>query len=350
MSFIERVLRRIPYLRRPYFQRDAARAEIEALTSRLLGVDTHSPDARTFFPNEWHFILPSDDARQDESLGAFRPYIRGAVTKTKRALEIGPSLSPVLAKAEGYNVAVLDHTDQPGLIAKYARGGLDTSAIEAVDFVWQGGPMTDLLKNTKYDAIVACHVIEHAPDFVGFLADCSASLTAGGSIYLIVPDKRYCFDFFQPLSDVAKVRADHRAGRDRHSFESFYRLGASVAGDGATTWSQRGVASFRFLHGDPNFIRQVADGSAGSEGYEDTHENVFTPMSFMMLIDELRYLGELDLTISMLSRSRGCEFLAVLRKSGASDAISAGDFMARKLCAYRVLMVEEMERIHSYRP
>ncbi|MEA2927645.1 MAG: hypothetical protein QOG38_73 [Hyphomicrobiales bacterium] len=347
MSLIERLLKAIPYVRRPYFERDAAHAEAQALRAKLAGaLDTLAPDVRKFFPNESLFLLPGDDEPQDRRIGEFRPYIRRAVAKHDRALEIGPSLNPVLPKSAGYNVAVLDHADQAGLVAKYSVYGLDTRVIEPVDFVWRGGSLAEAVKRSQYDAIAACHVIEHAPDFVAFLTDCSEILTRAGALYLLIPDKRYCFDFFQPLSDVAKVLGDHRAQRAHHSFESFYRAGAHVNNPHTIAWDQRGLGNPRFPHGDPKAIRDFAERSSASGQYEDMHENYFTPMSFMMLVDELRYLGEIDLQVALLSRSRGCEFLAVLRKADAPDE-TAETFLARKLCAYKVLMIEEMERIQS---
>ena len=347
MALIERFLKAIPYIRRPYFERDAAREEAEALRAKLVGgLDALAPDIGKFFPGENYFLVPGDDERQERRVGEFRPYIKRAIAKRDRVLEIGPSLNPVLPKAEGYNVAVLDHVDQAGLIAKYAVYGLDTSVIEPVDFVWRGGSLAEAVQHTRYDAIVAAHVIEHAPDFIGFLTDCSESLTGTGSVYLLVPDKRYCFDFFQPLTDVAKILGDHRAKRTRHSFESFYRAAAHVNNPTTIAWDQRGLGDPRFPHGDPKAIRDFAQRSSASPAYEDMHANYFTPMSFMMLVDELRYLGEIDLAVTLLSRARGCEFLAVLRKAEATDE-TAEAFLARKLCAYKVLMIEEMERIQS---
>src|SRR5881394_1414161 len=144
MSLIERLLSRIPYVRRPFFQRDAARAESQRLKAKLFGgSDALAAEARKFFPGECHFVLPQDDERQDRRIGAFRPYIKRAIAKKTRALEIGPSLNPVLPKAEGYNVAVLDHAGEAELIAKYAPHGIDTAQIEPVDFIWQGGSLAE---------------------------------------------------------------------------------------------------------------------------------------------------------------------------------------------------------------
>ena len=69
-------------------------------------------------------------------------------------------------------------------------------------------------------------------------------------------------------------------------------------------------------------------------------------MSFMMLIEELHYLGEIDLHVTLLTRARDCEFLVVLQRVDAASG-PADRFLARKMSACKVLMLEEMERIQS---
>lgn len=357
MSAIERLLRTIPYVRRPFFQRDAALAELAQARADL--VEAHaalirpkgalSDKFRRTFADESWFVLPSDDKRQNEVVGDLRAYVKRAIPKHAASLEIGPSYSPILPKAEGYAVAILDHADQTELITKYTPHDVDVSRIEAVDFVWRGATIAQSLGNRRFDAIVAAHVIEHAPDFIQFLTDCWQSLNEGGRIYLLVPDKRYAFDYFQPLSDTAKVLGDHRARRTRHSFESFYRLSTAIRNDGQIAWGQGRLSSLSYIHGDPQVILPAAERSATVEEYQDAHENYFTPMSFAMLVRELRYLGEIDLDVAMLTRSRGCEFLIVLQKQGRPDSTRAAEYLAWRMRAAELLMVEELERIEAAR-
>jgi SAM-dependent methyltransferase len=329
-SALRQRLSSLPFLRQFSMRRKRAR-ELAAARALL---------------SENYFLLPDEDARQDRLVGDFRRYIQRAVAKSARALEIGPSYSPILPKTEGYNVAIIDHADQAELRQKYAAHGVDVGRIEPVDFFWRDSSIAQAVGSATFDAIVASHVIEHAPDLVQFLADCSAILNASGRIYLIVPDKRYCFDFFQPLSDAAKVLGDHREKRTRHPYESFYRLGAAVKNGGAITWDQSGIAELSFTHGDPKVIHALAEAYAQWPTYQDTHENFFTPASFLMLIDELRYLRAADLEVTMLTRPRGCEFFVTLGKAPAAEP-APQDFLARKLAAYRFVMTEEAERVRS---
>jgi predicted SAM-dependent methyltransferase len=349
MSFIEKLFRAIPYLRRPYFQRDAALAALEnAKAKTRYGDISISSTIRDRFDQQLWFLLAREDARQDEAIGDFRPYIARMVGKDQIALEIGPSFNPVLPKSAGYAVTVVDHMNQSGLVEKYTPHGVDVSKIESVDVVWTGNSMVEAVGHRKFDAIVAAHVVEHAPDLIQFFKDCSEALSDSGSIYLIVPDKRYSFDFLQPRSDVAKVLSDHRMRRTRHSFESFYRhISASVRNGERIAWDQDGVSNLTFVHGDPVESRRSAERSEISTSYEDEHENYFTPVSFAMIVDELRYLGEIDLELAVLTRPRGSEFLAVLRKSRVRLDASIDEFLKRKMDACRLLLLEDQEQIVS---
>ena len=259
MSFLEKLFRAIPYLRRPYFQRDAALAALEDAKAKAKYGDLPiSGTIRDRFDQQLWFLLAREDARQNEAIGDFRPYIARMVGKDQIVLEIGPSFSPVLPKSAGYAVTVVDHLDQSGLVEKYKPHGVDVSKIELVDVVWTGNSMVEAVGHGKFDAIVASHVIEHAPDLNQFFKDCSEALSDSGSIYLIIPDKRYSFDFLQPRSDVAKVLSDHRMKRTRHSFESFYRhISASVRNGERIAWDQDGVSNLTFVHGDPVESRQA---------------------------------------------------------------------------------------------
>jgi 2-polyprenyl-3-methyl-5-hydroxy-6-metoxy-1,4-benzoquinol methylase len=306
---------------------------------------SHARSLLKEFPDAQLFLTPADDLEQDRKIPYFRDYIKEQV-KAANALEIGPSYNPILPKKEGYNVVVLDHEDQNGLREKYAKSpAVDVTNIEPVDVVWSSGTLGDAIAGHKFDSIVASHVIEHAPDFIQFLQDCHGALTDAGMLFLIVPDKRYCFDLFQPVSDTAKILGDHLIRRTRHSFESFYRYSMIVTQDGRGDWSQHATKAIRFMNADPKQSIDNAKRSFINSDYVDTHENYFTPLSLMMILDELRYLGELDFCVDVLTRSRGCEFLVVLKKSDANQVGTLDRFVARKLAMVFLRLNEDREMI-----
>ncbi len=92
------------------------------------------------------------------------------------------------------------------MIAKYQDHGVNINNIEEVDFVWQKESYADLTGKTKfYDWIIASHVIEHTPCLISFLNNCDAILKDDGVISLAIPDKRYCFDHFRPITGISKI-------------------------------------------------------------------------------------------------------------------------------------------------
>jgi 2-polyprenyl-3-methyl-5-hydroxy-6-metoxy-1,4-benzoquinol methylase len=356
----ESLLKAIPIIRRPFYQRDAARAilraardQIESLKFRLQANGQHHAlharelrdHVRATSGHDLFFVLKDADNEQDRQIGEFRAYVKRAIKKEDTSLEIGPSYNPIIPKGEGYNVSILDHDDQAGLVEKYTPHKVDVARIEPVDFVWRDGPLGEMLADRKFDDIVAAHVIEHAPDLVQFLSDCSGALVDGGHLYLLVPDKRYCFDYFQPISDVAKILGDHRLKRTRHSFECYYRNGMMVMNGDEGAWGQLDLKKLRFLHGNPKSTLAWADQRLNSANYEDAHENYFTPISFWVLVEELRYHRMLDFEVEVLTRSRGCEFLIVLKKSSSIKDQSLEDFLDAKMHAYKLMMAEDIERI-----
>lgn len=91
-----------------------------------------------------------------------------------RGLEIGPGYNPMFPKSKGFKVETVDHKSAEGLRHKYQDLDVDISKIEHVDYVWQGEDLHKLVPNTgTYDFIFTSHVIEHMPDFIGFINSCT---------------------------------------------------------------------------------------------------------------------------------------------------------------------------------
>ena len=56
------------------------------------------------------------------------------IRKGASGVEIGPSHSPVVSKAQGHNVHVIDHLSRNQLKAKYKDHNVSLENIEEVDF------------------------------------------------------------------------------------------------------------------------------------------------------------------------------------------------------------------------
>lgn len=245
--------------------------------------------------------------------------IRRHFTQDMWLLEIGPSYSPIIPKADGWLTTVVDHASQADLMTKYA-GVATVGRIEAVDFVWRDGALADLLppgRRGNFDGLVASHVGEHFPDLVGFLKDASVLIKPAGTMALALPDKRVCFDFFQPLTTTGDLVAAHLEGRTRHPRRIFFNQAAyQVTRGQALGWERAGnTGPFCLMH--PLSLAQhsydVADDSPGSE-YRDSHVWTFTPKSFELLMLELNLLGYTDWAIRAIEPALGTEFFVWLER------------------------------------
>lgn len=62
------------------------------------------------------------------------------------------------------------------------------------------------------DYVIASHVLEHIANPVAALAECHRVLRPGGILYLVVPDRRLTWEHRRPLTPVAHLLDDFRAG------------------------------------------------------------------------------------------------------------------------------------------
>lgn len=225
-------------------------------------------------------------------------------------LEIGPSYNPIAPKRDGYRVEIVDHVDRAGLVEKYGAHGVDVSGIEDVDYVWQGQPLSELIGSEgKYDWIIASHVIEHVPDVIGFLNECGKLLKAGGTLSLAIPDKRYCFDHFRPVSTTGDVIQASIEKRKRHPPGWVFDYFSSVAklGD-AITWSHGTRGDLSLVHPFAE-ARQMYEWSLTPDApYIDIHAWRFIPSSFRLMMHDLHALGLIGLSESRFFDTVGCEF------------------------------------------
>lgn len=275
-----------------------------------------------------------------------RPVPRGG-----RVIEIGPSFSPIAPKAEGWNTVTLDHTTREGLVEKY-RGhqGVNVGRIEEVDVVWTSGPLSDAVDRAlhgTFDAFVASHVIEHTPDMLAFLDSAATLLKQDGVVVLAVPDKRYCFDYFQPLTTIGQILAASSERRSRHSPRLAFDFAAYYVEDGGLgAWGQWPSRGLRLIHSVED-ARDLAAKVRADEYYVDIHAWRFTPASFELLLLDLARLGKTDWRVERTTPAENCEFFAWLRRGGmaAVASLPAADFSARRLDLLKRTLLETRAQI-----
>ena len=271
------------------------------------------------------------------------------LTRQMKILEIGPSYSPVIRRGEGWNVFSLDHMDAEGLRQKYAYDPVhNLSNIEEVDFVWREGPFDSAITEqhkASFDAIIGSHVIEHFPDLLGFLLAASRVLKPRGILSLVVPDKRFCFDFFQPLALTGDILQAHAEQRNRHTPKAaFNGFAYPIKSGGKMAWGPGHTETLGFVF--PNSLQEgqkVYDSQCDpSSPYLDVHGWYFTPSSFRLICLELNALGLLPFEeIGFFSTTEGCEFFVTLKKNEKPDT---ADLDERRMGLLKAMLIEIREQ------
>jgi O-antigen biosynthesis protein len=256
-----------------------------------------------------------------------------AIKKDGFGLEIGPSHNPIAPKKTGYNVHVLDHATADELRVKYTGHPVNLNNIEEVDFVWRGEPLTELIgREHCYDWIIASHVIEHVTDLVGFLRQCEKLLAPGGSISLVVPDKRFCFDYYRTLSNTGDALQAFTENRVRHSpgtvFDHF--ANESKMGENTITWAEHDRGDIQMTHSFEKAERFWKD-ALKNDKYIDAHSWRFTPSSFRIILNDLQRLGLTDLAELSSFDTAGFEFWITLGKRQPNAVIYDRQALNRKM-------------------
>jgi predicted SAM-dependent methyltransferase len=227
-----------------------------------------------------------------------------ALDRRGRGLEIGPSFNPMARKSDGFDVEIVDHATADELRAKYRDANCDLSQIEAVDYIWRGEPLDELVGQKRYDWVIASHVVEHIPDLVSFLQQCARMLAPGGVLSLVVPDKRYCFDYFRAPTSTGDLLQAFVEKRRRH--------GAGVVFDQFAQSVLRRNGELKLVH-PLEEAKSMFERARDTTEYLDVHAWRFTPASFRLILTELRLLDLLSLEEVCSFPTEGIEFFVTLK-------------------------------------
>jgi SAM-dependent methyltransferase len=202
------------------------------------------------------------------------------------------------------------------LRGKYKNLDVSIDAIEEVDFIWHGEPLSVLIGQEEcYDWIIASHVIEHVPDVVTFLAECEKLLKPSGVLSLVIPDKRFCFDYFHSTTSTGEILDAFDQKRTRPSPGKVFDFCARIAtSNDRMIWGPDIGHNFQLFHNISDVYHSWQEART-SEKYIDVHLWRFTPPSFRLLLADLRTLGLAGFGIKKEFDTTGCEFYVTLGKN-----------------------------------
>jgi SAM-dependent methyltransferase len=259
-----------------------------------------------------HEALSARDLRRNRIL-------RGLNIQNSVGVEIGPLCWPLVKRSDGGSIIYVDHADTPHLQQKYKNDPhVDVTEIVDVDAVWGQNTLHEAIRGRYVDYVVASHVVEHVPDLVTWLRELGAVLKPTGEVHLVVPDRRFTFDYFRRESGLPEVLTSYiERARVPHPYSILdYGLNA-VDVNTRDAWEKRiDVSSCRKHHTWEGALHLARD-SLENGTYHDVHCWVFTPRSFARLIRELCQMNLLDFACEGFcdTAKNDIEFSVVLRRS-----------------------------------
>ena len=270
--------------------------------------------------------------------------------RTLKGLEIGPLHNPLVRKSEG-TVLYVDHADTDFIKKATQDPNINNDEIVDIDIIWGDRPLKDLVPHPM-DYAVASHVIEHVPDMIGWLKDLHGALKEDGLICLAIPDRRFTYDLLRPESTIGEMVEAYllRARRPpaRHLFD---KLALQAVFPKAQGWEDDlFVQSLPREERLPDAYR-LAERVAATVDYVDAHCWVFTPESFLDVVERLSHIGLFPFAIEYFHPTEygDYEFYTRLRKSQDPGAIAASIQNARTILksapteqAYREMLLEKV--------
>ncbi|SEK98713.1 class I SAM-dependent methyltransferase [Nitrosovibrio tenuis] len=241
---------------------------------------------------------------------ANRKQFASLVAPGMQALEVGPFATPLL---HGDNVSYCDVLDRDGLKKRAGDLGLDPDSVPTIHHVL--GPQGLDGFTGEFDAVLSSHCIEHQPDLIHHLQQVQRKLkNDGGRYFILIPDKRYCFDKHIAPSTIAEVVQAHEEQRTVHTLRSVVEHRSLTTHNNARRHWRPLDAEQHFI--DPEKVQNAINDWRNAKGrYIDVHAWYFTPDSFKEIIGLLRSLNLINLTAERIysTRFESNEFWAVLK-------------------------------------
>lgn len=253
----------------------------------------------------------------------------GVLPSDQKGLEVGALNNPIVKPSNGC-IKFIDYADTQTLKARHAAYPYRVNNMVNVDFVWQGtGSLAAIVgKDNFFDYFIASHVIEHVPNVLGWFRGIAEVLKPGGVFNLAIPDKRFTFDVGCPESTLGQlVEADlmsYTHPSIRQMFDNAYYAKAIEPG---VIWASKIVTnSLPAYSGEiaPQLAYDQAVRIANEKLYFDSHCWIFTPYSFLKLLEGAIKLGlfSFEVTSFFTTKVNDFEFFISLKKTDLNSDLA----------------------------
>jgi len=222
---------------------------------------------------------------------SFREYFIPLISTELETLEIGPFCGPLL---RGDNVRYFDIADRDTLIERANQLRYEFTDAPIIDYV---SPIGDLsIINDSFDQVFSAHCIEHQPNFIAHLKEVSRLLRPNGSYFLIVPDKRYCFDYYLSETNLADILGAYYEDKKIHYAKSVleHKL-LTTHNDPIRHWQGDHGNQAYHIENQVDLPHVCDEMLKHKDTYLDTHAWHFTPEGFVEIMTNLLELKFTDM-------------------------------------------------------
>lgn len=249
-----------------------------------------------------------------------RDFIASHVTPQREILELGPFNNPTFRRPDE-QVWYMDMFSKAELISMHAgNSSRQPESIVETDYVVKDLDFARHISKT-FDMVVAHHVVEHIADLIFWFRECEQLLKPNGMLFLSLPDRRYTFDYFRPISlasQIVRAAEEHPLKPPFWQVVDHFYYHQKV--DTADIWA--GNLPVKFT---PRFslAEAIQRAKKREDIYTDTHCWVFTSDSFVQCIADLRSASILNFSIKALQHPlKGSnEFRILLQKDSIAPGI-----------------------------
>jgi len=234
----------------------------------------------------------------------------GLISKEMKVLEIGPFTNPVVT---GENVQYADYLSTDELRERATAHKRNLDFIPNVEFVLSNIELGNI--DCSFDAVISSHCIEHQLDLLQHLIDVEKLISVrGGKYFVLIPDKRYCFDRNFPITTIADILDAYLVKRKAHLLKDVIsHLALTVHNDSIKHWDGKNKIDHDLNLAKVKSAIKLWNQNNGS--YIDVHAWFFTPNSFFDLVNILYSMDLINLSLESIypTMKNKNEFWAILK-------------------------------------
>lgn len=259
----------------------------------------------------------------------FRKYIKETILKkNSRILEFGPLIRPIAEKKDFKNLFFADIKSTADIKKLYKSNEylkstgltIDTDLIVDIDYVINESYEKTFKNVEKFDVVVLSHVVEHMPDILFFFSDIKNILKRDGSLVLIYPDARYCFDHFRngtSFIDALECHLDKKINK-KAAFDFTYNV--VNENNAYRFWKSKNLSEIIPNNSYKNAIN-VYKKAEKNEIPDDVHFWPFSDYQFIKFLYDMDRANMLDFYVDTFYETQvdTQEFMVVLKLKNKSD-------------------------------